>query len=110
MNKLDDLLKEFEEKSKEAVSSNRGLWDGSEDDEIYNVDIHIWRKTGMGNSLQTIAGNKVSIMTATTSYLQTLLDKDVLTVDEVKNMVKFAIKGHKGELRCEHSRRDKRNS
>lgn len=29
-------------------------------EEIYNVDIHIWRKPGMGNSLQTIVGNKIS--------------------------------------------------
>lgn len=98
MNKLDDLLKDFEEKSKDVVSSNRGLWEDSEEDEMYNVDIHIWRKTGMGNSLQTVAGNKLSIYTATASYLQTLLDKEVITTGELKCLVNLAIKGHKGKL------------
>jgi len=95
---LDDLIKDFEEKSKNAVSSNRPLWEGDEHDDIYNVDIHIWRKTGMGNSLQTIVGNKVSIMTATTSYLETLLRKKVISRDELKYMIKNAIKGYEGKL------------
>ena len=55
---LDDVLKEFEEKANNAVSSNRQLWEeDNEYDEMYNVDIHIWRKPGMGNSIQTISGN-----------------------------------------------------
>ena len=62
--KLDDVLKEFETKANKAVSSYRPLWENNIEDEIYNVDIHIWRKTGMGNSLQTIAGNKISIFIA----------------------------------------------
>ena len=41
----------------------------------------------MGNSLQTIAGNKVSIMTATASYLETLLRKNVMSTIELKEMV-----------------------
>ena len=86
---LDDVLKEFEEKANNAVSSNRKLWNDTEVDNAYNVDIHIWRKTGMGNSLQTIVGNKISIMTATSSYLDTLIRQKVLTEKELDEMIKL---------------------
>ena len=86
---LDKLLEDFERKANNAVSSNRPLWDGDENDEIYNVDIHIWRKPGMGNSLQTIAGNKVSIFTVTASYLETLIKKEVFTEDEFDYLIKL---------------------
>ena len=87
---LDDVLKEFEEKANSAVSSTRKLWEkDSEQDEMYNVDIHIWRKPGMGNSIQTISGNKISIMTATSSYLETLIREEVLTFDELDEMIKL---------------------
>ena len=87
--KLDDVLKEFEEKANNAVSSNKKLWTNTEADDVYSVDIHIWRKPGMGNSIQTIAGNKISIMTATTSYLDTLMSKKVLTFDELDYMIEL---------------------
>ena len=86
---LDDVLKEFEEKANNAVSSNRKLWKDTEADNIYNVDIHIWRKPGMGNSIQTITGNKISIMTATSSYLDTLIRQKVLTEKEFDEMIKL---------------------
>lgn len=86
---LDDILKEFEEKAANAQSKFRDLWKNKEFDDMYNVDIHIWRKTGMGNSLQTITGNKISIMTATTSYLDTLISKKVLTFDELDYMIEL---------------------
>lgn len=86
---LDDVLKEFEEKANNAVSSNKKLWKDTAADSAYNVDIHIWRKTGMGNSIQTIVGNKISIMTATTSYLDTLISKKVLTFDELDYMIEL---------------------
>lgn len=87
---LDDVLKEFEEKANGAVSSTRKLWEeDNEYDEMYNVDIHIWRKPGMGNSIQTISGNKISIMTATSSYLETLIREEVLTFDELDEMIKL---------------------
>ena len=86
---LDDVLKEFEEKANNAVSSNRKLWKDTNNDNIYEVDIHIWRKPGMGNSIQTITGNKISIMTATTSYLDTLISKKVLTFDELDYMIEL---------------------
>ena len=86
---LDDVLKEFEEKANNAVSSNKKLWTDTEADNAYNVDIHIWRKTGMGNSIQTIVGNKISIMTATSSYLDTLIRQKVLTEKEFDEMIKL---------------------
>lgn len=86
--KLDDVLKAFEEEAKDAVSSNRPLWEGTSDDDIYSVDIHIWRKPGMGNSLQVIVGNTISVMTATSSYLNTLLNKGILTVEQLDRMIK----------------------
>ena len=86
---LDDVLKEFEEKANNAVSSNKKLWTDTEADNAYNVDIHIWRKPGMGNSIQTIVGNKISIMTATSSYLDTLIRQKVLTEKEFDKMIKL---------------------
>jgi hypothetical protein len=94
--KIDDLIKEFEEKSKDAISEHRDKWENDQEaDNIYDVDIHIWRKPGMGNSLQTISGNKLSIMTATSSYLQTLLDKDILNEEELMYMIAMVIRFHK---------------
>ena len=84
--KINDLIKEFEERSVDAESATREHWDGKEEDDIYEVDIHIWRHPGMGNSLQTISGNKISIMTATSSYLQTLLTKEVINERELVHM------------------------
>ena len=84
--KINDLIKEFEERSVDAESATREHWDGKEEDDIYEVDIHIWRHPGMGNSLQTISGNKLSIMTATSSYLQTLLTKEVIDERELVHM------------------------
>ena len=92
---LDDVLKEFEEKAANAQSKFRYLWKNKEFDDMYNVDIHIWRKTGMGNSLQTIAGNKISIMTATASYLTTLLLKEVCTEKELDELINSVKEGYK---------------
>ena len=86
---LDDVLKEFEEKANNAQSKFRKFWKDTKADDIYNVDIHICRKPGMGNRLQTIVGNKISIMTATISYLDTLIRQEVLTEKEFDEMIKL---------------------
>ena len=83
---LDDLLKEFEEKAKNAKSKYKY---NKDEDKLYDVDIHIWRKPGMGNSLQTIVGNKISIMIATSSYLQTLIAKNIITEKELDYMIEL---------------------
>lgn len=92
---LDDIIKEFEEKSKNAISKYRKYYKGKDLDKLYEVDIHIWRKPGMGNSLQTISGNKVSIMTGVASLLNTLLIKDVCSKEELIDMLNMVIKGGK---------------
>lgn len=92
--KINDLIKEFEERSVGAESATREHWDGKEEDNIYEVDIHIWRHPGMGNSLQTISGNKISIMTATSSYLQTLLTKEVISERELVHMCNAVLEMH----------------
>lgn len=89
---IDDLIKEFEEKSKNAQSKYKFPKDK---DDLYDVDIHIWRHPGMGNSIQTISGNKVSIMTATASYLNTLLLKKVITTEELDDIVKMVKESYK---------------
>ena len=91
-NNIGDLIKEFEEKAKTAKSKYEFPKDK---DEIYDVDIHIWRHPGMGNSLQTISGNKVSIMTATSSYLNTLLLKELCTEKELDDLVKMVKESYK---------------
>ena len=91
---LDDLIKDFEKKSKKAVSSKRYLWEGTSEDDDYCVDIHIWRNPGMGNSLQVIRGNKESIFTATASYLNTLLIKGVFTEKELRALLDMVIETH----------------
>ena len=96
---LDDLLKDFEKEAEQAVSSNRPLWEGGRDDDIYNVDIHIWRKPGMGNSLQTIAGNRISIMIATSSYLETLIRKNIITEEELDYITKQVKENVKNDRR-----------
>lgn len=84
---LDDVLERFQKEAENAESSHRSYWKGTEEDDIYQVDIHIWRKPGMGNSLQTIYGNKLSIMVATASYLENLVRKDLLTLNELDGMI-----------------------
>ena len=90
---MDELIKEFEERAKEVESKYAKKYAGTEYDEMYDVDIHIWRHQGMGNSLQTIQGNKLSIMTAMTSLLHTLLIKNVLNESEVKYMIEMSLIG-----------------
>lgn len=96
---LDDLLKEFQDKSNDYISSNRNLYEGNDIDDAYNVDIHIWRKPGMGNSLQTIAGNKISIMTATASYLTTLLNKDIISLNDLDYMIELIKENYNGNAK-----------
>lgn len=68
-------------------------------DDIYDCDIFIWRHPGMGNSKQVITGNKISICTATASYLEQLLAQKVIDEKELKDMVNMAIKASKGKLK-----------
>lgn len=87
---LDDILQEFEDRIKNAKSKFRDQWEkDSEKDDLYDVDIHIWRKPGMGNSIQTVVGNSPSIFAATASYLETLVRKEVFTFSQLEGMLEM---------------------
>lgn len=65
-------------------SPYRKQWEkDKEKDEMYMVDIHVWRHPGMGNSLQTITGNRVSILTAITSLFETLMRETDITDEDL---------------------------
>ena len=68
-------------------------------DEVYDCDIYIYRHPGMGCSKQIISGNKISILTATASYLESLLKQGILSEKEIKEMVKMSINASKGKLK-----------
>lgn len=67
--------------------------------EVYDCDIYIWRHPGMGNSKQIVTGNKISILTATASYLETLLRENIVTERELKELVKMSTDAAKGKLK-----------
>lgn len=65
---------------------------------MYDCDIYIWRHPGMGNSKQIITGNKISIATATASYLEQLMRQGLFTEKELKEMLKMATQAAKGKF------------
>ena len=67
-------------------------------DSIYDCDIYIWRHPGMGNSMQIITGNPISIHTATASYLESLLRQNLLDEEQLLELVKMVIKAANGKL------------
>lgn len=75
---LDDVLKKANKELENAVSSSRHDWEGTTADDVYDVKIHIWRKPGMGNSIQTIIGNQLSILTATNSFFSNVIDSEYI--------------------------------
>ena len=94
--KLDDLLlmlkqrieqgedaeKVFEENKhlfKKAETDAKEFWKKSGKDEMYDLNIHIWRKPGMGNCVQMINGNNISILTGTMSLLQTIITNNIIS-------------------------------
>ena len=71
-------------------------------DEDYEVDIHIWRTKGMPNSKAMIqTNNTVSIITATTSYIENLLRLGIVNEDILQDMISLAKKSISGELEKE---------
>ena len=68
-------------------------------DKDYEVDIRIWREQGMSNSKAMIkTANKLSVITATTSYLENLLRLNIVDEDTLDEMVMLAKKSARGEL------------
>ena len=74
-------------------------------DEDYEVDIHIWRTKGMPNSKAIIqASNAVSVITATTSYIENLLRHGIVNEDILQDMISLAKKSISGELETEEDK------
>ena len=69
-------------------SKYKKIWEENPDfDNMYVVDIHVWRQPGMGNSLQTITGNTVSILTALSSLFETLMRETDITEKDLLQAV-----------------------
>lgn len=72
-------------------SPYRKLWrKDKEKDKMYDVDIHVWRHPGMGNSLQTITGNEISILTALASLFETLMRETDITKENLNYALEMA--------------------
>lgn len=69
-------------------------------DKEYDVDIHFYRRPGMKTSKHIIEyKNRLSIATAVTSFIQTLLDEKLFDVCEIEEMVRVANLGHQGKIK-----------
>lgn len=69
-------------------SKYKKFWEENPDfDNMYVVDIHVWRQPGMGNSLQTITGNTVSVLTALSSLFETLMRETDITEKDLLQAV-----------------------
>lgn len=74
-------------------------------DEDYEVDIHIWRTKGMPNSKAMIkTSNTVSVITATTSYIENLLRLGIVNEEILQDMISLAKKSINGELENEEDK------
>ena len=74
-------------------------------DEDYEVDIHIWRTKGMPNSKAIIqTNNTVSVITATTSYIENLLRLGIVNENILQDMISLAKKSINGELKIEEDK------
>ena len=89
--KLMEIMEEFTNKIDEIFVGTTPKIEG-ELDGVYDCDIYIFRHPGMGNSKQIISGNKISIMTATSSYLETLVRQQIITVEELEDMFSLILK------------------
>ena len=68
-------------------------------DKDYEVDIHIWRTKGMPNSKAIIkTKNTLSVITATTSYIENLLRLGIVNEDILQTMISLAKKSISEEL------------
>lgn len=72
-------------------SKYKKFWEENPDfDNMYVVDIHVWRQPGMGNSLQTITGSSVSVLTAVASLMETLMMKTDITRGQLQDALDMA--------------------
>lgn len=66
--------------------------------DLYDVDIYIYRHPGMGYSKQLITGSMVGIWTATASYLESLMKQNVFTKEQLQDILDMAVKAAEGRL------------
>ena len=97
-NKIMEALVNFRKEIDEAFIGKTPVPEEDEIDKNYDVDIYIFRHPGMGNSKQVIVGNAKSIYVATASYLETLLRQGLISEQDLKELVKLAIKGANNKL------------
>lgn len=72
-------------------SKHRKFYENHPDfDNMYVVDIHVWRQPGMGNSMQTITGSNVSILTAVASLMETLMRETDITKEHLQDALDMA--------------------
>lgn len=91
-NKIEELIKDFEEAVTKEITLE--TTDYSKDkvfNSLYDVSIHIWRKPGMGNSVQIMTGNKLSVMTAIASMLEQAIAQNIMDERELLNVVKMVL-------------------
>lgn len=103
--KLLDDLREFvinNVESKDKVMSDEEDLSKSPFDKLYNIDIYFSRKPGMRASVQTIMADntspevlKVSCMTAISSLLDTMCNKNMLNYQDVLLFMATWIKAHR---------------
>ena len=96
--KINEIIGRFRKEIDEVFIGKTPKIEG-EINELYDCDIYIFRHPGMGNSKQIITGNRISILTATASYLETLLRQGILDEDELNGLVDMTIKGSKNQLK-----------
>lgn len=89
--RLNEIMSDFTNKIDEVFIGQTSKIEGDMND-LYDCDIYIFRHPGMGNSKQIISGNKISIMTATSSYLDTLVRQQIITVEELEDMFSLILK------------------
>ena len=97
----DKIMKEietFRKKIDKLFPGKTPVMEG-EINEMYDCDIYIWRHPGMGCSKHIISGNKISVATATASYLEQLMRQGVFTDKELKEILSMATKAAKGKIK-----------
>lgn len=95
--KLLEELGKFREKVDKILVGKTPKLEGEMND-LYDVDIYIYRHPGMGNSKQLITGSIVGIWTATASYLETLMRQGLFTKAQLEDIVEMAAKAVEGRL------------
>ena len=85
--KIEKLINKFQDKVEKIYEPKTTKDEFGELDDIYDAALFMWRRPGMGNSIQIICGDKVSILTLTAGYLTTLINKGIVDIDELEHLI-----------------------